>query len=116
MVVAAGARAVEAVAQVHPRGDGARGTYMLNTRNEETITVFYSYVACFVNRSWSSLPEPSPSRRWPRCIPDGTERDEPIHVEYAERGNYNGILFIFSLLCEYIQLEYVRIHVIYRVN
>ena len=24
-------------------------SYMLNTRNEETNTVFYSYLACFVN-------------------------------------------------------------------
>jgi len=27
-----------------------------------------------------------------------------------------GILFIFSLFCEYINLEYVRVPVIYRVN
>jgi len=39
-----------------------------------------------------------------------------LHVEYAERGNEYGILFIFSLFCEYMHLEYVRIHVIYRVD
>jgi len=39
-----------------------------------------------------------------------------LHVEYAERGLEYGILFIFSLLCEYIHLEYVRIHGIYRVK
>jgi len=39
-----------------------------------------------------------------------------LHVEYAERGKEYGILFIFSLFCEYIHLEYVRIHVIYRVD
>ena len=39
-----------------------------------------------------------------------------LHVEYAEREKEYGILFIFSLLCEYIHLKYVRIHVIYRVN
>jgi len=39
-----------------------------------------------------------------------------LHVEYAERGNKYGILFIFSLFCEYRTLEYVRIHVIYRVD
>jgi len=39
-----------------------------------------------------------------------------LHVEYAEQGRQHGILFIFSLVCEYIHLEYVRIHVIYRVN
>jgi len=39
-----------------------------------------------------------------------------LHVEYAERGKEYGILFILSLLCEYSHLEYVRIHVIYRVN
>jgi len=39
-----------------------------------------------------------------------------LHVEYTERGYEYGILFIFSLFCEYIYLEYVRIHGIYRVN
>jgi len=37
----------------------------------------------------------------------------PLHVEYAERGIEYGILFIFSLFCEYIHLEYM---VIYRVD
>jgi len=41
---------------------------------------------------------------------------ESLHVEYAEREKEYGILFIFSLFCEYIQLEYVRIHVIYKVH
>jgi len=39
-----------------------------------------------------------------------------LHVEYAERGTEYGILFIVSLFCECIYLEYVRIHVIYSVN
>jgi len=39
-----------------------------------------------------------------------------LHVEYTERGNEYGILFIFIMFCEYIHLEYVRIHVIYRVD
>ena len=39
-----------------------------------------------------------------------------LHVEYVEHGKEYGILFKFSLFCEYIYLEYVRIHVIYRVN
>jgi len=39
-----------------------------------------------------------------------------LHVEYAERGNQYGFLFIFSLFCEYIHLEYICIHGIYRVN
>ena len=38
------------------------------------------------------------------------------YVEYAERGKENGILFVLNLFCEYMQLEYVRIHVIYRDN
>jgi len=38
-----------------------------------------------------------------------------LHVEYAERGQEYGILFILSLCCEYRNLEYVRILVIYRV-
>ena len=37
-----------------------------------------------------------------------------LHVEYAERGNEYGTLFIFSLFCEYSHLEYERIHAIYR--
>jgi len=39
-----------------------------------------------------------------------------LHVEYAERDKEYGILFRLSQFCEYIHLEYVRIHVIYRVN
>jgi len=39
-----------------------------------------------------------------------------LHVEYAEQSIKYGILFIFSLFYEYINLEYVRICVIYRVN
>jgi len=39
-----------------------------------------------------------------------------LHVEYAERGKEYGTLFTVSLFCEYIYLEYVCIHVIYRVN
>ena len=38
-----------------------------------------------------------------------------LHVEYAERIRKHGILFIFSLFV-YINLEYVRVPVIYRVN
>jgi len=37
-----------------------------------------------------------------------------LHVLYAERGNEYGILFRFSLFCEYICLQYIHIHVIYR--
>jgi len=37
---------------------------------------------------------------------------ETLYVGYAEPGNEYGILFTFSLFCEY----YVRVHVIYRVN
>jgi len=32
-----------------PTGPGVCAAYMLNTRNEENNTVFYSYLACFVN-------------------------------------------------------------------
>jgi len=39
-----------------------------------------------------------------------------LHVEYTERSIQSGILFIFSLFYEYGNLEYVHIHVIYRVN
>ena len=37
-------------------------------------------------------------------------------VEYAERRIKHGIPFIFSLVYEYINLEYVRIHGIYEVD
>jgi len=39
-----------------------------------------------------------------------------LHVEHAERGREYGILFTVSLFGEYSNLEYVDIHVIYRVN
>jgi len=39
-----------------------------------------------------------------------------VLVEYVERGNEYGILFIVSLFCEYVHVEYIRIHVIYEVN
>ena len=41
---------------------------------------------------------------------------QTLHVEYAEREKEYGILLISILFCEYVHLEYVRIHVIYRVN
>jgi len=43
-------------------------------------------------------------------------RDYVLRVDYAERRNEYGILFIFSLFCEYNHLEYVHVHVIYSVN
>jgi len=45
----------------------------------------------------------------------GTLRVTPLHVEYAEQRKKNGVLFIFSLLYEYIPHAYVRVPVIYRV-
>jgi len=39
-----------------------------------------------------------------------------LRLEYAERGKEYGIPFIFSLFCEYTNLEYGRIYVIYRIN
>jgi len=45
-----------------------------------------------------------------------TSRTATLHVEYAERGRKYGVLFIFNLFCEYIDLEYVRVPVVYRVN
>jgi len=52
--------------------------------------------------------------RWP----DGGSHPRPVtlYVEYAGRGNEYSIIFIFQLFCEYIHLESVYIHVIYRVN
>jgi len=39
-----------------------------------------------------------------------------LRVEYAKRRNKYGIRFILSLFYEYIHLEYVHVHVIYRVD
>ena len=39
-----------------------------------------------------------------------------LRVEYAELPPNYGILFKFGLFCEYINLAYLRIHVIYRVD
>jgi len=39
-----------------------------------------------------------------------------LHVEYAERRKKYGILFIFSLFREYIDIEYARVPVTYRVH
>ena len=39
-----------------------------------------------------------------------------LHVEYTERGKEYDTLFMLSLFCEYIHLEYARIHDIYGVN
>jgi len=39
-----------------------------------------------------------------------------LHVEYAERRRKYDFLSIFSLVCEYSNLEYVWVPVIYRVN
>ena len=39
-----------------------------------------------------------------------------LHVENAAQGNEYGILFMFSLFCEYTRLEYERVHVICRVH
>jgi len=41
-----------------------------------------------------------------------------LNVEYAERGKENTVFYsyICRLFCEHIQLEYVRIHAIYRVD
>ena len=43
------------------------------------------------------------------CVPT-------LHVEYAQRRMKFGILFTFSLFGEYSNLEYVRIHGMYKVN
>jgi len=39
-----------------------------------------------------------------------------LRVEYAERPPKYGTLFIHSLFYEYINLEYVRMHAMFRVN
>jgi len=48
----------------------------------------------------------------------GNERTGAIglHVEYVERGYEYGVLFMSSLFCEYIHLEYICVHGIHRVN
>jgi len=39
-----------------------------------------------------------------------------LHVEYAARRITYNMLFIVSLFCEYRNLEYVRVHVRFRVS
>ena len=54
-----------------------------------------------------------------RTVHDQNARLHPsmvLHVEYAERRRKYDILFIFSLFCEYINLGYERVPVIYRVD
>jgi len=50
------------------------------------------------------------------CEQKGEEGVGILYVEYVERGKGYGSLFRCRLFCEYIHLEYVRIHVVYRVN
>ena len=54
---------------------------------------------------------------WNEGTPPGvSECLRVLYVECAERGNEYGIPFISSQFCEYSYLEYVRIHVTYRVS
>jgi len=53
-------------------------------------------------------------RKFPRNFVAQTQ--PTLQVEYAERRIEYGILFIFSLLYEYTNLEYVHIHLMYRVD
>jgi len=57
-----------------------------------------------------------PAHNPPGRPPGLTRSVTTLHVEYAGRGYEYGILFMFSLFCEYIHLEYIRIRGIYRVN
>jgi len=66
----------------------------------------YIHIYIYIRRSAASAGR---WRRRQRCI-------LTLHVEYAERGNEYGILFMFSLFCEYIHLAYVRIHIVYGVH
>jgi len=57
---------------------------------------------------------------WSMSVRDGGPRRGSydtigLYVEYAERANEYGILFIVSMHCEYTRLAYVRIYAIYRV-
>jgi len=52
----------------------------------------------------------------PETPPEHPRNARTLRVEYAERGNESSILFLFSLFCEYIHLEYVRIHDMHRDN
>jgi len=49
------------------------------------------------------------------CLDRGV-RVTRLHVEYAEQRIKYGILSIFNRVCEYIHLEYVHIHGIYRIH
>ena len=101
---------------MHPGRDRARGAYMLNTRNEENLTVFYSYVACFVNtftlNMYVFMSYIGAVEAVAQVYPGG---DRARGAYMLNTRNEENITF-FCLFCEYIQLEYVRIHVIYRVH
>jgi len=49
-------------------------------------------------------------------VPKASSLVVALHAEYAERRRKCEIIFRFSLFCEYIDLEYIRVPVIYRVN
>jgi len=69
---------------------------MLNTRNEEKNTAFYSYIACFVNRE----------------LPLGSQS----HFRISSLCVCARVPFVLLTVCEYIHLAYARIRVINRVD
>jgi len=78
----------------------------LPPRHTQLILYIYIYICVYILR----VHPVSFAAEWPLL------KLPPLHVEYAEQGKSYGIRFICSLFCEYNQLEYVRIHVIYRVS
>ena len=54
---------------------------------------------------------------WPRLLGDVRVRlSAPSLHECDEQSRKYGIIYIFSLFCEYTNLEYVQVPVIYRLN
>jgi len=55
------------------------------------------------------------ARRW-RSTPGKEPPPLILRVEYAEQRNTYGILSMFSLFGEYMNLAYVLVYVVYRAN
>jgi len=79
----------------------------------------YRAIPSVLTSNPTALQGPIPSAQPCHLLPSGGvtrlytggEGVVSLHIEYAERGKEDGIVFIVSLFCEHIHLEYVGIHV-----
>ena len=80
----------------------------MNTRSEEQNTGFYSYLACFVKQSTGHTHTGHTDRE--------DTPDTGTHTRTTRPPNEHLPQALNNAQREHIHLEYVRIHVIYRVN